>query len=109
MAKLKAAIVGAGLISQKKHAPAFLRAKATVELVAMCDVNLTAAQNACKTFGIGRAYNDFSAMLSSEKPDLVDICTPPRTHAALAVEAARHGCHLLIEKPMALSVADCEQ
>jgi predicted dehydrogenase len=48
-------------------------------------------------------------MLRSEKPDLVDICTPPQTHTRLAVEAMRHGCHVLIEKPMALTVADCDE
>jgi predicted dehydrogenase len=48
-------------------------------------------------------------MLNSEKPDLVDICTPPQTHTRLAIEAMGHGCHVLIEKPMALTVADCDQ
>lgn len=109
MAKLKAAIAGAGLIASKKHIPAFLKQDGKVELVALCDLNLQAAQKAANNFGIREAYSDFSEMLSNEKPDLVDICTPPGTHARLAVEAMKHGCHVLIEKPMALTVPDCDE
>lgn len=108
MARLRATIVGAGLISQKKHIPAFQRIKDSVELVAICDVNLEAAKKAASAFGIPRFYDDLTKMLESERPDMVDICTPPRTHANVAVTAARHGCHLLIEKPMALTVQDCQ-
>lgn len=109
MAKLKAAIAGAGLIAGKKHIPAFLKQKRNVEIVALCDLNLQAAQKAANDFGVRRAYGDFSEMLLNEKPDLVDICTPPGTHASLAVEAMKHGCHVLIEKPMALTVPDCDE
>lgn len=48
-------------------------------------------------------------MILAEKLDLVDICTPPQTHARLAVEAMKQGCHVLIEKPMALTVLDCDE
>jgi predicted dehydrogenase len=60
-------------------------------------------------FGIPSAYGDIGEMLRSEKPDLVDICTPPQTHARIAVEAMRRGCNVLIEKPMATTMADCDQ
>lgn len=109
MSKLTTAIVGAGLIAGKKHIPAYARQNGKVEVVALCDLNLRAAQRVASDFGIGRAYDNFSEMLSKEKPDLVDICTPPGTHARLAVEAMRHGSHVLIEKPMALTVADCDE
>jgi len=108
MALLKAVLVGAGLIAGKKHIPAFVRLKRKVKLVALCDINLEAAQTLASRFGVPRIYSDFSEMLSAERPDLVDICTPPQTHARLAVEAMRHGCHVFIEKPMALTVEDCD-
>ena len=87
----------------------FLRVKNRVDLVAICDLNAEAAKATAAKFGIQRTYNDVSEMLSREKPDLVDICTPPATHMKLAVEACRHNCHLIIEKPMALSVEDCDK
>lgn len=108
MEQLRAAIVGAGLIAGKKHIPAFRKHKHEVELAAICDLNREAAQKAAAAFGIPGAYGDVAEMLSKERPDLVDICTPPQTHARLAVEAMKQGCHVLIEKPMALSVADCD-
>lgn len=109
LGKLRAAVVGAGLIAGKKHIPAYLKQKHGVELVAICDSNLQAAEAAAKSFGIPKAYCDFEKMLSEEKPNLVDICTPPKTHTELAVKAMKHGCHVLIEKPMALTVPDCDE
>lgn len=109
MAKLQAAIIGAGLMAGKKHIPAFLKQKGKVKLTGLCDLNLQAAQRAANSFGIPNAYGDLSEMLSNEKPDLVDICTPPQTHAKLAVEAMKHGCHVLIEKPMASTISDCDE
>lgn len=109
MKKVRAAIIGAGLIAGKKHIPAFLKLRRNTELVAICDVNLTAAKQVAARFGIPSAYSDIAEMVSREKPDLVDICTPPQTHTRLAIEAMRHGCNVLIEKPMALTTADCDQ
>jgi predicted dehydrogenase len=107
--KVRAAIIGSGLIAGKKHIPAFLKLRGKAELVAICDLNLAAAKQVASQFGIPSTYNNIAEMLNTEKPDLVDICTPPQTHARLAIEAMRHGCHVLVEKPMALTVADCDQ
>jgi predicted dehydrogenase len=107
--KVRAAIIGSGLIAGKKHIPAFQRLRHKTELAAICDLNLAAAKDVASRFGIPSTYNNVAEMLRSEKPDLVDICTPPQTHTRLAVEAMRHGCHVLIEKPMALTAADCDE
>jgi len=107
--KLKAAIIGAGLIAGKKHIPAFLKHKSKVQLTALCDLNEEGARKLASEFGIPRVYTDIGDLIEKEKPDLVDICTPPKTHVRLAVEAMQRGCHVLIEKPMALTVAECDQ
>jgi predicted dehydrogenase len=109
MSKVKAAVIGTGLIAGKKHIPAFLKHKSKVDLVALVDINREAAQRVASKFGIPRTYTDIAEMIAAEKPDLVDICTPPQTHVRLAVEAMRLGCNVLIEKPMALSVEECDQ
>jgi predicted dehydrogenase len=109
LTRVRAAIIGSGLIAGKKHIPAFQRLRHKTELVAVCDLNLAAARDISVRFGIPSAYSDVAEMLRSEKPDLVDICTPPQSHTRLAVEAMRHGCHVLIEKPMALTSADCDE
>ena len=109
MKKITAAVVGAGLIAEKKHIPAFLRHRNKVELTALCDLNQDGARKLAAQFGVPRVYSDLGEMMDKEKPDLVDICTPPHTHVRLAVAAMNRGCHVLIEKPMALSVAECDQ
>jgi len=109
MEKLKAAVIGAGLIAQKKHIPAFLRAKGKVSLVAICDLNLENAKKVAAKYGIPKAYGNVEEMLKNEKLDLVDVCTPPVTHVQLAVLAGQHGCNLMIEKPMAMTVAECDK
>jgi predicted dehydrogenase len=109
VSKIRAVIIGSGLIAGKKHIPAFLKLTSKVELSAVCDLNLQAAQQLANRFGIPRSYGNVAEMLATEKPQLVDICTPPATHVKLALDAMKSGCNLLIEKPMALTVADCDR
>ena len=108
MSKLKAAIIGSGLIAKLKHIPAFHKHRDEVHLAALCDVNIEAAHQAASAMGIPNAYADVGEMLAKEKPDIVDICTPPKTHAKLAIQAIQAGCNVLIEKPMAQSVEECD-
>jgi predicted dehydrogenase len=109
MDKLEVAVVGCGSVAQKRHIPSFLKLKKDVSLCALCDLNLGLVTEVAKKFGIKRAYSDLSEMLSKENLDVVDICTPPNAHVTVAIEAVEHGCNVLMEKPMALSVSDCNQ
>lgn len=107
--KLKVGIVGCGAIAKIRHIPAFLRLKAEVHLQAVCDKNESLAREAAGKNGISGVYPDLTQMLHREKLDIIDICTPPQTHAAIATEALESGCHVVLEKPMALAVADCDK
>jgi len=109
MDKLKVAVVGCGFVAQKRHIPSFLRLKKDVSMCAVCDLNLDLARSVANRFNIPNAYSDLSEMLSKEKPDVVDVCTPPKAHAPVAIEAMEHGCHVLLEKPMAPSLSDCDR
>ena len=108
MNRIKAAVVGAGLIAGKKHIPAFIKHRNKVDLVALCDLNTEGARKLAAEFGIPRIYTDLHEMIEKERPQLVDICTPPQTHMKLSIEAMKGGCNVLIEKPMALTVAECD-
>jgi len=109
MNKLKVAVVGAGFVAQKRHIPAFLRLKKQVFVCAICDLKLELAKSVASRFGIPNAYTNLSDMLKKEKPDVVDVCTPPKVHAPVAIEAMENGCHVLLEKPMASSLSDCDK
>ncbi|MFC2048355.1 Gfo/Idh/MocA family protein [Chloroflexota bacterium] len=106
--KVRVGIVGCGGVVRQTHIPAFLRLK-DVTLQAVCDKNENLARETAGKFRIPGAYPDLSEMLSAEKLDIVDICTPPQIHAPLAIEAQQHGCHVLMEKPMALKTSDCDE
>jgi predicted dehydrogenase len=53
-------------------------------------------------------YDDFAAMLADPRVDLVDLCVPSDLHAAMAIEALKVGKPVLVEKPIALSIADAD-
>ncbi len=102
---LKVGVVGCGYIAQTAHIPALLKNKNCI-LVAVCDTNEKAASSVAKKFGIKRFYVDLAGMLAKEKPDIVDICTSINTHAPLAIQAMKAGCHVLVEKPLGINVAE---
>lgn len=105
----KIAIVGTGFISVEKHLPAWTGLKRAAKVVALIDVDIGRAEKVARQFDVPGVYGDFRAMLDVEKPDFVDICTPPRTHVGLAVVALEAGAHVLIEKPMAMNVQECDR
>jgi predicted dehydrogenase len=109
MSKLRVAVAGAGFISSGRHLPAWHKIRGIAEVVAVSDLNPALARTVAKTFGVRRTYADAGEMIAAERPDVLDICTPPATHATIASIAIRNDCHLLIEKPMALTVEDCEE
>jgi predicted dehydrogenase len=86
-----------------------MRKIGNVELAAICDSNEALARRAAKAFRVKGAYADLSEMLAKEELDVVDICAPPQTHLTLAIQAMGAGCHVLTEKPMALSLEEVDE
>jgi len=108
MKRLKVAVIGAGFISSNRHLPAWRSLGNKIELVGLSDLNRDTATSVAHQFKVRQAYVDPAEMLAKEKPNVVDICTPPATHARLALMAMEQGCNMLIEKPMALTNTDCD-
>jgi predicted dehydrogenase len=109
MKKLKVAVVGCGLIAKARHISSYIRMKKNVDLCAVCDRDKNLARDIAREYRIPKTYQDVSKMLSEEDLDIIDICTPPQTHASIAIEAMENGCHVLTEKPMALKTLECDQ
>lgn len=102
--KLRVAFVGAGGIAraQMKHLSKF----ADSQVVAAADVS-EAALELVKQEGHGaNLYADWRAMLKQEKPDAVSVCTPNGLHAEPTIAALQAGCHVLVEKPLAMSAQE---
>ncbi len=105
----KAAVIGTGFISVKHHLPAWAGLKNDVELVAVCDTDPASAGAAARRFGVAATYSSAEELIAAEQPDFVDICTPPASHADIAITALEAGAAVLIEKPLALNLADCQR
>ena len=103
---VKFAVVGCGHIG-KRHAE-MVRRHPEAELVALCDVR---SQQETGTEGYEVPYfNDLEQMLSEVRGiDVVNVCTPNGLHAPQSLAALEHRKHVVCEKPMALTKADCEK
>ncbi|HEY4950929.1 MAG TPA: Gfo/Idh/MocA family oxidoreductase [Candidatus Acidoferrales bacterium] len=106
---MRVGIIGSGFIAKQKHLPAWKKAGRDAQVVALSDPNLAQAEELARAHGITGVYKDYRQMLEAEKLDVVDICSPPRTHAELAIRSLKAGAHALIEKPMAINTEECDQ
>ncbi len=77
----------------------------TIERVRVADVQPDLARRAAEHFGWSESTGDWTEITRAEDIDLVDIVTPNDAHAEIAIDAARHGKHILCEKPLAPSLA----
>ena len=110
--KLRGALLGAGNIALKSHAPQWVghpELRGQVEIVAAADLsesNLARMREALP--GI-RTYALAEELLEEEELDFCDICTPPFTHRTLIEEAAGRGLHVVCEKPLAPTLDDAQR
>ena len=104
---MKVGMIGCGGISSA-HIEIY-RSLKDVEIVSLCDLNLDKAKTTASKYHIDRTYKDYWEMFEKEKLDLVDICTPVTTHARIVCDAAEVVPAILVEKPMAYNVAQCDE
>src|ERR1700686_5422993 len=97
---LRFGLVGCGVIGPV-HAEA-LASLPDALLVAVADLDIERAQKLTATYG-GTPYHDLQSMLTRERLDLVDICTPSGLHGEHACQVMRSGRHVIVEKPMEIS------
>jgi predicted dehydrogenase len=107
MSRINVAIVGCGFVANG-HLEAWRKVH-QAQVVAVSDLNEALAKNTAEAWKVPRYYYTLSDLFAKCEVDLVDICTPPEVHAALAVEAMKAGVNVLIEKPMTVTVKDAEK
>lgn len=106
MNRLRTALIGCGKVG-RIHAKA-LSAIPESEFCAVCDSDAARARAFAEEFG-ARGYTSIDEMLESEKIEAVSVCTPHPLHAPAALTAAQHHAHILVEKPLAASLEDCDR
>jgi predicted dehydrogenase len=80
-----------------------------VNIVGVCDLNLGRAKDLARRFKVTKTFSDYNDLFEIKDLDLVDVCTPISTHARVVCDAAKAVPAVLVEKPMALSVAQCDE
>lgn len=105
---MKYALIGCGRISELH-----LRAAAEngLEIAALCDLIREKAEQRAQMPGAERAviYTDYRELLEKERPTLVAVTTDSGNHAEVAIDCIKAGCHVIIEKPMAMSMKDARE
>lgn len=108
---MRYALIGCGRIAVN-HIRAAMNNK--LDIVAVCDIHankmgeLLATQSLAEDSSIAR-YTDYQKMITELQPDFVSIATESGKHAAIALYCIDHGIHVIIEKPMAMSIADADE
>ena len=106
---MKYALIGCGRISPNH----VMAAKNNgLDIVAVCDIVRENAEDKILKFDLDpqqvKVYEDYHELLEKERPELVAVCTESGKHAAIALDCIAAGCNVIIEKPIALSLADAD-
>jgi len=105
--KIRVAAVGAGYFSRFQYA-AWHRIAET-ELVGICNRSIAPAKELARQYNIAGVYSNFEQMLDDCKPDLVDIITPPETHAACVKAAVDRGLFAICQKPFTPKLEEAQR
>ncbi|UOQ48463.1 Gfo/Idh/MocA family oxidoreductase [Gracilibacillus caseinilyticus] len=109
MGKLRVGLIGAGGIATDVHIPAYSQIADQVEIVAVADVVYEKAKAVADTHRIEHAYEHYEEMLAEANLDAVSVCVPNKFHKDAAIAALQAGCHVLCEKPPAMSQTEAKQ
>lgn len=105
--KLKGVCIGAGYFSHFQY-EAWQRIP-EVEITAFSNRDQARAAEITEKFGLEKCYTDYREMFDQEKPDFVDIITPPPIHKEMCAEAAKRGIHIICQKPLAPTLVEAEE
>ncbi|RKY02145.1 gfo/Idh/MocA family oxidoreductase [Candidatus Poribacteria bacterium] len=108
MEKLRIGLIGCGGIAQIAHLPALKKAE-NVELVAVCDVAEDLLERIAARYEVPQRFTDYREMLEKADIDAVLVATHHAYHAEICIEAMRAGKDVLCEKPLAITVQECEE
>ncbi|NOG29137.1 Gfo/Idh/MocA family protein [Lysinibacillus fusiformis] len=104
---MKYALIGCGRISSNHIAAAL---KNQIDIVAICDLTETKMDETIREFNLLNVekYTNYEQMLIEQSPQLVAICTESGSHGQIAMKCLDYNCHLIIEKPIALSLKEAD-
>ena len=104
--QMRFGLIGCGRVAPR-HAQS-IRELSETQLIAVADVVESRAQRFARDTGAD-AYTDYRQLLERRDIDIVNICTPSGLHAQMAIDALQAGKHVIVEKPIALSLEDADR
>ncbi|MBN1265945.1 MAG: bi-domain-containing oxidoreductase [Anaerolineales bacterium] len=107
--RIGVALIGAGGFARGVHIPNLRQLSSLYHLRAVVSGTPTNAASAARQFGADYATTDYVTVLADDTVDMVMICTRHNLHAAMAIEAARAGKAIFLEKPMALTLEELQE
>ncbi len=108
MVKVKWGVIGAGGIADRRTIPGIMSAH-NAELIAVMDVNIQLAEKIREKYNAKKAYDTIEALLNDPEVEAVYIASPVVYHKHQVLKAAMSGKHILVEKPIALTVTEGEE
>ncbi len=102
--KIRIAVVGCGRIS-KNHFGSIEKFQDDLELTAVCEEIPELMEQMSSQYNVP-GYSSLTQLLNENSPDIIALCTPSGIHSDQTIEAAKHGVHVITEKPMATRWAD---
>ncbi|WP_020406913.1 Gfo/Idh/MocA family protein [Hahella ganghwensis] len=108
---MKLALVGLGTWAEAGHLPVYAGKKLSgqLDVIALCSRDKDKASQWAKRFHIAHAFDDFDKLLEQSRPDILAVTTPDYAHTEFVVKALNAGCHVVVEKPLATSLEDCQK
>ncbi len=104
---LNVGIIGCGSIARQRHAAEY-KQNANAVIAGVFDVSRERAESMAADFG-GKVYSTAEEMIADPAIDAVSVCVANAFHAPITIDALNHGKHVLCEKPMAITLKDCEE
>nr|MBQ4319691.1 Gfo/Idh/MocA family oxidoreductase [Clostridia bacterium] len=108
MKKVKWGVIGAGGIADRRTIPGMMLAK-NAELVAVMEINMELAEKLRAKYNAKRAYDNYKDLIADPEVECVYIASPVTNHLEQVIAAAEAGKHILCEKPIALSIEECNK
>ncbi len=105
---IRLGMIGCGQVTETRHLPALMRVK-DIQVVAGADIDETRLSRVTNRFKIPRRYTDYHDLLKDAQVDAVAVCVPTEFHAEIGLAALAAKKYVFIEKPLALTVSDCDK
>lgn len=107
--RVRVGVVGCGMVAQAEHLPNLLQLDSRFEIAALADPSRVVREAMAARYGAAGVYADHRTMLDAGALDAIVVSAPAATHADVAVDALDAGLHVLVEKPLCITLADADR